>query len=140
MNIKKIEKELLKLSDKAYKRNEMPVSAILVDSKGKIISKAYNKKNIKKNVLYHAEILCLIKAFKKMRRWNLNDCTLYVTLEPCNMCKEVIEEARINKVFYILNKGNITNKYKKTAYEHMYGVDEYNFDKYVKNFFNSLRK
>ena len=99
MNIKKIEKELLKLSDKAYKRNEMPVSAILVDSRGKIISKAYNKKNIKKNVLYHAEILCLIKAFKKMRRWNLNDCTLYVSLEPCNMCKEVIEEARINKVF-----------------------------------------
>lgn len=140
MNIKKIEKELLKLSDKAYKRNEMPVSAILVDSRGKIISKAYNKKNIKNNVLYHAEILCLIKAFKKMRRWNLNDCTLYVTLEPCNMCKEVIEEARINKVFYILNKGNITNKYKKTTYEHMYGVDEYNFDKYVKNFFNSLRK
>ena len=140
MDIKKIEKELLKLSDKAYKRNEMPVSAILVDSRGKIISKAYNKKNIKKNVLYHAEILCLIKAFKKMKRWNLNDCTLYVTLEPCNMCKEVIEEARINKVFYILNKGNITNKYKKTSYEHMYGVNKYNFDKYVKNFFNSLRK
>ena len=140
MNIKKIEKELLKLSEKAYKRNEMPVSAILVDSRGKIISKAYNKKNIKKNVLYHAEILCLIKAFKKMRRWNLNDCSLYVTLEPCNMCKEVIEEARINKVFYILNKGNITNKYKKTSYEQMYGVDKCNFDKYVKNFFNSLRK
>ena len=140
MNIKKIEKELLKLSDKAYKRNEMPVSAILVDSRGKIISKAYNKKNIKKNVLYHAEILCLIKAFKKMRRWNLNDCSLYVTLEPCNMCKEVIEEARINKVFYILNKGNITNKYKKTIYEQLYGVNDENFDKYVKNFFNSLRK
>lgn len=140
MNIKEIEKELLKLSDKAYKRNEMPVSAILVDSRGKIISKAYNKKNIKKNVLYHAEILCLMKAFKKLKRWNLNDCTLYVSLEPCNMCKEVIEEARINKVFYILNKGNITNKYKKTTYEHMYGVNSDNFDKYVKNFFNFLRK
>lgn len=140
MNIKEIENELLKLSDKAYKKNEMPVSAILVDSGGKIISKAYNKKNIKKNVLYHAEILCLMKAFKKMRRWNLNDCTLFVSLEPCNMCKEVIEEARINKVFYILNKGNITNKYKKTTYEQMYGVNDENFDKYVKNFFNSLRK
>ena len=140
MNIEKIENELLKLSDKAYKRNEMPVSAILVDSRGKIISKAYNKKNIKKNVLYHAEILCLMKAFKKMKRWNLNDCTLYVSLEPCNMCKEVIEEARINNVFYILNKGNITNKYNKTQYEQMYGVNNENFDKYVKNFFNSLRK
>lgn len=140
MNDKVIEKELLRLSFKAYKRNEMPVSAILVDSRGKIISKAYNKKNIKKNVLYHAEVLCLMKAFKKLKRWNLNDCTLYVSLEPCNMCKEVIEEARIDKVYYVLNKRNITNKYNKTQYEQMYGIDSRKFDNYVKNFFNSLRK
>lgn len=139
MDIRKIEKELLKLSYKAYKRNEMPVSAILVDSKGKIIAKAYNKKNIKKNVLYHAEILCLIKAFKRLHRWNLSDCTLYVSLEPCNMCKEVISEARINKVYYILNKGNLTNKYSKTRYEQMYDIDKKEFAVYVKNFFNSLR-
>ena len=139
MDIRKIEKELLKLSYKAYRRNEMPVSAILVDSKGKIIAKAYNKKNIKKNVLYHAEILCLIKGFKRLHRWNLSECILYVSLEPCNMCKEVISEASINKVYYILNKGNLTNKYNKTKYEQMYGVDKKEFAVYVKNFFNFLR-
>jgi len=139
MDINVIKKELLKLSNKALKRNEMPVSAILVQN-NKIIAKAYNKKNILKNVLFHAEILCIVKACKKLKRWNLSDCTLYVSLEPCDLCKEVIQESRIRNVFYILKKGNISNKYAKTKYEQVYDFDSAEFEVNVKKFFEFIRK
>lgn len=132
-------KILLKLIKKAYKKNEVPVSCILVQN-NKIISKAYNKKNIKQNPLLHAEIICLQKAYKKLRRWNLNDCVLYVSLEPCEMCKTIIEESRIDKVFYILEKGKITNKYNKTQYEQTYTLYSKEYKKIVKKFFIKLRK
>ena len=132
-------KILLKLSKKALTKNEVPFSCILVKN-NKIISKAYNKKNIKKNPLMHAEVLCLQKAYKKLHRWNLNDCILYVSLEPCNMCKMIIEESRIKKVFYILEKGKISNKYDKTQYEQMFSSYEIEFKKNIEKFFNKLRK
>ena len=135
----KIIKNLLKLSKKALKNKEVPVSCVLVKN-NKILSKAYNKKNIKQNPLLHAEIICLQKAYKKLKRWNLNDCVLYVSLEPCDMCKQIIEESRINKVYFILDKGKITNKYNKTQYEQMYVSDDEEFRKYINNFFKKLRK
>ena len=134
----KISKELFKLSNKAYKKNEIPVSALILKS-NKIIAKAYNQKNIKRNSLYHAEILCLLKSFKKLKRWNLSDCEMYVTLEPCDMCKEAISEARIKKVYYILKKGNITNKYNKTIYEQMYDINKEKFQKNMSKIFNKIR-
>ena len=129
---------LYKLAKKASKKNDIPVSAIIVKD-NKIIAKAYNKKNIKQNPLYHAEILCLIKAYKKLKRWNLNDCNMYVSLEPCNMCKELISESRINKVYYILSKGKITNKYDKTVYEQMYDNGKESFQQLINECFNKLR-
>lgn len=132
-------KILLKLSKKAYKKKEVPISCVLVKN-NKIISKAYNKKNIKKNPLLHAEIICLQKAYRKLKRWNLNDCVLYVSLEPCDMCKSIIEESRINKVYYVLEKGNITNKYSQTKYEQMYTIYKNEYKKYIENFFKKLRK
>ena len=129
---------LYKLAKKASKKNDIPVSAIIVKD-NKIIAKAYNKKNIKQNPLYHAEILCLIKAYKKLKRWNLNDCDMYVSLEPCNMCKELISESRINKVYYILSKGKITNKYDKTVYEQMYDNGKESFQQLINECFNKLR-
>ena len=92
-------KLLYKLAYKAYKKNEIPVSALIVKN-GKVIAKSYNKKNINKNSLLHAEIICLQKAYKKLKRWNLNDCEMYITLEPCDMCKHLIEESRIDNVYY----------------------------------------
>ena len=130
---------LYKLAYKAYKKNEVPVSAILVKDK-KIIAKFYNKKNIKKNPLMHAEIMCLNKAYRKLNRWNLNDCILYVTLEPCDMCKLVIEESRIDHVYFLLNRGNKTNKYNKTQYEQMYVSNADEVEKLMKNFFKKIRK
>ena len=130
---------LYRLALKAYKKNEMPVSAILIRN-NKIIAKAYNMKNINKNPLYHAEILCLQKAYKKLKRWNLNDCTLYVSLEPCDMCKILIEESRIDQVFYLLRKGTKSNKYNKTQYEQMYVCEKEKFKKLIDKFFENLRK
>ena len=130
---------LHKLAHKAYKKNEIPVSALIVHN-NKIIAKAYNKKNINHNPLLHAEIICLQKAYKKLKRWNLNDCQMYVSLEPCEMCKYLIEESRINQVYYILSKGICNNKYKKTQYEQMYGLQTFDFQKMMENFFEKLRK
>ncbi len=130
---------LYKLALKAYKKNEMPVSAILVKN-NKIIAKAYNRKNISNNPLYHAEILCLQKGYKKLKRWNLNDCSLYVSLEPCDMCKILIEESRIDQVYFLLNKGKNNNKYTKTRYEQMYANEGEKFKKLIDKFFKKIRK
>lgn len=137
--IEKYEKILLKLAIKASNKGEVPVSAIIVHNK-KIIAKAFNRKNLDKNSLYHAEILCLQKAYKKLKRWNLNDCIMYVSLEPCDMCKLLIEESRIKQVYYILDKGMYNNKYNKTIYEHMYVSNKIKFAIIVDNFFKKIRK
>lgn len=105
MNLSKIENILNKLINKSIKKNEVPVAAIIV-KKDKIISKAYNKVNNTNNVLNHAEIIAIIKASKKIKNWRLNDCEMYVTLEPCSMCKEVIKKSRIKKVIYFCKQNN----------------------------------
>ena len=130
---------LTKLANKAYKKNEVPVSALIVYN-NKIIAKAYNKKNIKNNALYHAEILCIIKATKKLKNWNLDGCSLYVSLEPCDMCKLIIQESRISNVYYILKQGKVNNKYKKTKYEQMYACENLNLNYMLKTFFKKMRK
>ena len=135
---KKITKILYKLAVKAYKKNEVPVSAVIVKN-NKIISKAYNKKNIKQNVFLHAEIICLQKAYKKLKRWNLNDCIMYVTLEPCNMCKEAIQNSRIDNVIYFTPKSNLNNTYKKTRYEQMYDTNK-DIQNIFHDFFKNIRK
>ena len=135
----KILKELYYLSKKAYKKNEIPVSAIIVKN-NKIVAKAYNKKNIKCNAIYHAEVLCLQKAYRKLKRWNLSDCEMYISLEPCDFCKLLIEESRIKNVYFILSKGNVTNKYYNTKYEQMYCTDNFKFEFLIKNFFKNIRK
>ena len=107
MNEEYIIKEMNKLLLKAIKRNEVPVGTIIVKN-NKIIAKAYNKTNKTNNILSHAEILAIIKASKKIKNWRLDDCTLYVSLEPCSMCKEIIKKSRIKEVIYFSKQ----NKYK----------------------------
>ena len=134
----KIIEILYKLALKAYKKNEIPVSAVIVCN-SKVIAKAYNKKNINNNALLHAEIICLQKVYKKKKTWNLNDCSLYVTLEPCDMCKQLIQESRIKNVYYIIPKSKINNKYNKTKYEQLYDYDK-NFSKLLSKMFEKIRK
>ena len=84
---------------KAYKEDEVPVGAIIVKD-NKIIAKAHNKKEKKKDPTSHAEIECIRKACKKIGDWYLKDCEMYVTLEPCAMCVASSVNAIIKKVFF----------------------------------------
>lgn len=114
----KIINKLLSLAKKAYLQNETPISAIIVYN-NKIISTAYNKRNKTQKTIDHAEIRAIIKANKKLKTWRLNKCTLYVTIEPCDMCKNVIKESRIEKVYYLLPKLETKKIYNKTEFEQL---------------------
>lgn len=92
---------IIKEAKKAYNKGEIPVGCIVV-KENKVISKAYNTKQKKHKCINHAEILAITKAEKKLKDWRLDNCELYVTLEPCKMCLEVIRQARIKKVYYLL--------------------------------------
>lgn len=100
--------ELKRLLQKKNIRGEVPVAAIVVN-KGKIISKAYNKREKTKNPIMHAEVIAIMKACKKLKTWKLDGCEMYVTLKPCDMCSEIIKESRLDKVFYILDQVKIKN-------------------------------
>ena len=84
---------------KAEKKNEVPVGAIIVKN-GKIIAKAHNLKEHKKDATKHAEMIAVSKASKKLKNWHLNDCEIYVTLEPCPMCAASLSQSRIKKVVF----------------------------------------
>ena len=86
-------------ANKAKDIDEVPVGCVIVKY-NKIIAKAHNKKNSKKNSLYHAEIIALNKAMKKLNDWHLLDCSLFVTLEPCPMCAGAIINARVGQVVF----------------------------------------
>ena len=89
--------EALKQANIAYKKNEVPIGAVIVKN-NKIIARAHNIREKKQNALHHAEILAINKACKKLKSWRLNDCIMYVTLEPCAMCAGAILNSRLNKV------------------------------------------
>lgn len=90
-------KEAIKQAQKAYALGEVPIGCVIV-YQDKIIGRGYNRRNTDKNTLAHAEITAINKASKKMGDWRLEDCTLYVTLEPCQMCAGAIVQARITRV------------------------------------------
>ena len=92
-------KEALKEAKKAYLKGEVPVGAIIVHE-GKIIARAHNLRQDKQKVTAHAEIIAIEKASKKIGSWRLEECTLYVTLEPCPMCSGAIIQARIKEVVF----------------------------------------
>lgn len=136
MNISRREKLLTILNKKAIKHNEVPVSCIITKD-DKIISKAYNNKIRKHDPTAHAEIIAIRKAAKKLKTWNLNECKLYVTLYPCKMCLDVINEARIKEVYYILdNEKEINNNVKITKINSE--KNEY-FQEELKGFFKNKR-
>ncbi len=89
----------IKEAMKAYALGEVPIGCVIV-YEGKIIGRGYNRRNTDKNTLAHAEITAINKASRKMGDWRLEGCTLYVTLEPCQMCAGAIVQARIPEVVY----------------------------------------
>ena len=92
-------KQAVKQAKKAYDKLETPIGCVIVHE-DKIIARGYNKRNMKKNTLAHAEILAINKASKVLGDWRLEDCTMYVTLEPCPMCAGAIINARIKMVYF----------------------------------------
>ena len=89
--------EALKQAKKAKKINEVPIGCVIVHN-GKIIARGYNRRNTDKSTLAHAEIIAIRKAGKTIGDWRLEDCVMYVTLEPCPMCAGAIVQARIPRV------------------------------------------
>lgn len=91
-------KEALKEAKKAYKKEEIPVGAVIVKD-SKIISRGHNLKEIKNSSIAHAEIIAINKTNRKLEAWRLEDCEMYVTLEPCMMCMGAIINSRIKKIY-----------------------------------------
>ena len=94
----KFMREALKQAKKAYEKGEIPVGAVIVKD-NKIIARAYNEKEEKKDTTKHAEIIAIQKASKKLNAWRLSDSEMYVTLEPCSMCAGALIQSRIKKVY-----------------------------------------
>ena len=89
----------LKQAQKAFQEDEVPIGAVIVQD-GRVIAKAYNKRNISKIATHHAEILAIEKACKKIGDWRLEGSTIYVTLQPCPMCAGAILNARIKNLYF----------------------------------------
>lgn len=92
-------KEAIREADKAYEKREVPVGAVIVLD-GKIIARGHNQVESKNNPVNHAEIMAISKASRKLGRWRLCGCSLYVTVEPCLMCFGAIALARISRLIY----------------------------------------
>ena len=90
-------KQAMIQAKKAYIKEEVPIGCVIVRD-GQVIARGYNRRTIDGNVLGHAEMIAIRKACKKLGDWRLEDCTMYVTLEPCPMCAGAIVQARMKKV------------------------------------------
>jgi tRNA(adenine34) deaminase len=126
--------ELKKLMNKAIKNNEVPVACIITKD-NKIIAKSYNKTVKTNNILDHAEIIAIKKASKKLNNWRLNDCKMYISLQPCDMCKEIIKKSRISEVIYYSKQNE--HKTEKDI-DYIYKANN-NISNLLTNFFKSIR-
>ena len=142
-------KEALKQAKKAYALGEVPIGCVIVHE-GKIIGRGYNRRNTDKNTLSHAEITAIRKASKIIGDWRLEECTLYVTLEPCQMCAGAIVQARIPEVVMgCMNPkagcaGSILNILEMPQFNHQVtvsrGILEEECSEMLKTFFTELRE
>ena len=97
-----------KNAKKAYRMDESPIGAVIV-RENEVISCGYNKKNKTNDVTNHAEIIAIRKACKKLNNWRLNDCEIYITLEPCPMCASALKQARVNHIYCGLSNSDSDN-------------------------------
>lgn len=133
---------------KAFDKEEIPVGAIIVQN-GKIIAKAHNLKETKNDTTNHAEILAIQKASKKLKKWRLTDCEMYVTLEPCSMCAGALINCRLKKIYIgtMDSKtgacGSVLNLLQDYKFNHIVecetGILKDECEKILKDFFKFLR-
>lgn len=145
----KFMKEAIKQAKKAYALDETPIGCVIVHD-GKIIGRGYNRRNTDKNTLAHAEIAAIRKASKKLGDWRLEECTMYVTLEPCQMCSGAIVQSRMTRVVVgCMNPkagcaGSVLNLLQMEEFNHQVdltiGVLEEECSQLMKQFFRELRE
>lgn len=141
-------REAVRQARKAYALGEVPIGCVIVHD-GKIIGRGYNRRNTDKNTLAHAEMTAIKRASRVIGDWRLEECTLYVTLEPCQMCAGAIVQARIPKVVMACMNpkagcaGSILNILDMPEFNHQVetvrGVLEEECAMMLKNFFRELR-
>jgi tRNA(adenine34) deaminase len=142
-------REALKEAKKAYQKQEIPVGAIIV-YQDKIIARAHNTRVSEKQVFTHAEIKAINKACKKINSWVLEDCTIYVTLEPCMMCTGGLLQSRIKRIVYATNEpkhgviesiDQVLDNHKLNHHiEITKGILQEEASQLLKNFFHELRQ
>lgn len=142
-------KEAIRQARKAWKLQEVPIGCVIVKD-GKIIARGYNRRNTDKNTLAHAEILAIRKASHVVGDWRLEDCTMYITLEPCQMCAGAIVQARIPRVIIGSRNpkagcaGSILNLLQVPEFNHQVelteGILEEECSSMLSNFFRELRE
>ena len=142
-------KEALRQAKKAEKLGEVPIGCVIVKD-GKIIARGYNRRNTDKNTLAHAELQAIRKASKAVGDWRLEECTMYITLEPCQMCAGALVQSRIDRVVVgCMNPkagcaGSILNLLQMPEFNHQVeletGVLEEECSQMMKDFFRELRE
>lgn len=142
-------REAYKQAKKAYALGEVPIGCVIVHD-GKIIGRGYNRRNTDKSTLSHAEIIAIRKASKVIGDWRLEECTLYVTLEPCQMCAGAIVQSRIRRVVMGCRNpkagcaGSILNLLQIPEFNHQVEIEEGvrgpECSEMIKDFFRSLRE
>ena len=142
-------KEALKEARLALEKGEVPVGAVIVKD-GKIIARGHNLKETYKNAIYHAEILAIEEASKVLNAWRLNDCEMYVTLEPCPMCAGAIINSRIKKLYIGAMDdtmgacGTALNLLENYKFNHIVQIEKYilkdECENIIDEFFVNIRK
>lgn len=141
-------REAIRQAKKAYALEEVPIGCVIV-YENKIIARGYNRRNTDKNTLSHAELIAIRKAAKKLGDWRLEGCTMYITLEPCQMCAGAMMQARLTKaVIGSMNPkagcaGSVLNILEMDGFNHkvqvIRGVLEEECSQMLSSFFKELR-
>ena len=142
-------REAIRQAKKAYVIDEVPIGCVIV-YEGKIIARGYNRRNTDKNTLSHAELIAIRRASRKLGDWRLEGCTMYITLEPCQMCAGAIVQARVSRVVVgSMNPkagcaGSVLNLLQMPQFNHQVelttGVLEEECSKMLSGFFRELRR
>ncbi|MCC8168294.1 MAG: tRNA adenosine(34) deaminase TadA [Clostridiales bacterium] len=142
-------REAIRQAKKACALDEVPIGCVIVRD-GKIIARGYNRRNTDKNTLAHAELTAIRKASKVTGDWRLEDCTMYVTLEPCQMCAGAIVQCRLKKVYIATMNpkagcaGSVLNLLQMPQFNHQVDIEvgllQEECSQMLSHFFSELRE